>query len=79
MFRLRKKWNARQPTCIEAAKTVEIHVSLQEFASGLIVLFYGICASLIFLAAEYIVNYHNDILNKCTSVFGKPKIHPYTN
>lgn len=52
MYRTRRFWDARRPSCIETAKKIEIHVGLAEFSCGLIVLAYGIVFSLVFLAIE---------------------------
>ncbi|XP_068895605.1 ionotropic receptor 75a-like [Tenebrio molitor] len=76
MDRLRKYWDARTPVCIESAKKITIHVGLKEFSAGLIVLFYGVCSSLVILAGEIITSRREFI----TNVVFKPKvIKPYVN
>jgi hypothetical protein len=76
MDRLRKYWDARTPVCIESAKKITIHVGLKEFSAGLIVLFYGVCSSLVILAGEVITSRREFI----TNVVFKPKvIKPYVN
>ncbi|KAJ3637570.1 hypothetical protein MTP99_001018 [Tenebrio molitor] len=76
MDRLRKYWDARTPVCIESAKKINIHVGLKEFSAGLIVLFYGVCSSLVILAGEVITSRREFI----TNVIFKPKvIKPYVN
>ncbi|KAJ8943035.1 hypothetical protein NQ318_022579, partial [Aromia moschata] len=78
IHRLRKYWDARQPTCIEAAKKIEIHVNIHEFSCGLIVLSYGICCSLIFLAMEIVYVKRNAIILKL-KILEKPTIYPFVD
>ncbi|XP_063918653.1 ionotropic receptor 75a-like [Zophobas morio] len=75
LFRLRKYWDARKPICMEYAKKVTIHVGIKEFSSGLIVLSYGICFSLIFLLGEIII-FHKKLI--ADFFLERRVIKPYT-
>ncbi|XP_050513541.1 ionotropic receptor 75a-like isoform X2 [Diabrotica virgifera virgifera] len=80
--RLRKHWDARQPTCIEGAKKQEFNVSFKEFSCGPVAVGLGVLVGVICLSIEYLKLNKNKILHSLKNAWqfkNKGTTYPFVN